>query len=123
MVTKKFPLGSFNVDEEDFTLVPHASGLSVYEEEDCVVIEAAVPGLSPEDISVTHAHGYLLIEGEKKEEEKKRKYYRKARCSFSYRVPIPVNALLSEDPKALYRDGIMKIIFKKGKAKAKQTSA
>ena len=42
MVTKKFPISSFFMDEDEFTLTPHASGLSVFEEGDSIVIEAAL---------------------------------------------------------------------------------
>ncbi len=114
MVTKKFPISAFFMDEDEFTLTPHASGLSVFEEGDSIVIEAALPGLSIENIEVTHAPGYLLIEAEKKEEEKKRKYYRKACSSFSYRVPLPPSTNLTIEPEVILEEGIMKITFKRG---------
>jgi HSP20 family molecular chaperone IbpA len=114
MVTKKFPISSFFMDDDEFTLTPHASGLSVFEEGDSIIIEAALPGLLIENVEVTHAPGYLLIEAEKKEENQKRKYYRKACSSFSYRVPLPPAANLSIDPEMILEEGIMKITFKRG---------
>lgn len=119
MSTKKFPISSFFFDEDEFSPKPHATGLSVYEEGDYVVIETALPGLSTEDIEVTHAHGYILIQGEKKEEETKRKYYKKAMSSFTYRVPLPPGVDLSTDPDAVFKDGVMKVTFRKGRHKGK----
>lgn len=119
MLSKKFPMSAFFGEEMRPSLVPHSEGLSVYEEGDNLVIEAALPGLLAEGIEVTHAHGYILIEGEKKEEETKRKYYRKATHSFFYRVPIPPGVDMQQEPEAVYADGIMRIIFKKGAKKGK----
>jgi HSP20 family molecular chaperone IbpA len=119
MVTKKIPISSFFMDDDDFTLTPHDTGLSVFEEGDSIVIEAAVPGFSIEGVEVTHAPGYLLIEAEQEEATQKRKYYRKACGSFSYRVPLPPTADLTTDPEATLKDGIMKIVFKKVSRKRK----
>ena len=119
MFNKKFPISSFYMEDEELTKIPHAHGISIFEEGDSVVIEAALPGVNSENISVTHASGYLLIEGEREDEESSRKYYRKACSSFSYRIPIPASVDLSKDPEARFRDGIMKVKFKKGTKKAK----
>lgn len=110
-------MSAFFMDEEG--MLPHSSGISVFEEGSSVVIEAALPGLSAENIEVTHAHGYLLIEGERKEEEKGRKYYRKATSDFFYRIPIPPGADFSAEPEAIFKDGIMRITFKKRAQKGK----
>lgn len=125
MLKKKFPMDSywenfpFHFDDESVSMASHSSGISVYEEGSKVIIEAALPGVASEDIQVSHTHGFLLIEGEKKEEEKKRKYYRQAIRSFSYRIPLPVNVDMNEDPEATFKDGVMKISFKKGKQQGK----
>lgn len=119
MLKKKFPMDSywenfpFHFDDETVSMASHSSGISVYEEDDHVIIEAALPGVSSSDIEVSHTHGFLLIEGEKKEEEKKRKYYRQAIRSFSYRIPLPSHANIEEEPEATFKDGVMKIVFKR----------
>ena len=100
-------------------MASHSSGVSVYEEDDKVVVEAALPGVASEDIEVSHTHGFILIEGDKKEEEKERKYYRQAIRSFSYRIPVPGNADMNIEPEATFKDGVMKIVFKKGEHKGK----
>lgn len=80
---KKFPISSFYMDDEELTKIPHAHGISVFEEGDSVVIEAALPEVNSDMIEVTHAPGYILIEGEREDEEQNRKYYRKACSSYS----------------------------------------
>lgn len=92
-------------------------GLSIYEDKTNVYVEAALPGLKSNDIDVTLERGILHIKGEKKEEEedKDKKFYRKATSSFSYRVALPSAVDESSEPKATYKDGIMKITFAKSK--------
>lgn len=102
-------------DEEWLTAPSTQSGLSVYEDENKVYIDAAVPGIDPKNVDVTFQDGYLWIHGETKEEEesKKKKYYRKASRSFSYRVAVPGDVDNSKDPEATYKHGVMTIAFTK----------
>ncbi len=125
MLKKKFPTDNnwenfpFHFDDQLVSLASHSSGLSVYEEGDNIMIEAALPGVKSEDIELSQNQGFILIEGEKKEGKAKRKYYNQAAFSFSYRVPIPVKADMNEEPKALFKDGVMKITFMKRDKKGK----
>lgn len=98
---------------ENFTTVP--SGLTVYEDEANLYVEAALPGLQSADIEVTLDKGVLWIRGEKKETEadKKKKYYRKASFNYSYRVLLPGEINETQEPKATYKDGIMTVSFSK----------
>jgi len=95
------------------------SGLSIYEEGDFIYIEASLPGLKASEVEVYQDHGYIIIEGKKQEETKDRKYYRKASAAFNYRVPFPLAAEKDADPEATYKDGLMKLKFKKGKKNKK----
>jgi HSP20 family protein len=92
-------------------------GLNLFEDEDSVTIEAALPGLSEEDIEVTREKDALIVRGEKKEaeEDKKRKYYRRMSSSFMYHVALPNNIDDTQEPQAEFKDGICKITFKKQK--------
>ncbi len=103
--------------EDEWSFPMEESGLSVYEDENMVYVEAALPGLSHEHIDITFDKGTLWIKGEKEEEEsgKKHKYYRKAANSFAYRVALPGNVDESQEPEAFYENGIMKIVFHKKK--------
>jgi len=102
-------------DEEWLTTPSTQSGLSVYEDESKVYVEAAVPGIDPKNVEVTFQDGYLWIRGETKEEEedKRKKYYRKATRSFSYRVAVPGDVNDAKEPEATYKHGVMTIAFTK----------
>lgn len=90
------------------------SGLSIYEEDKNIVIEAALPGIKPENIEISFDKGILWIKGEQKEEENKnKKYYRKAANYFSYRVAIPGNIDETQQPEACCKEGILKVCFPK----------
>jgi HSP20 family protein len=102
-----------------------ASDLSIYEDDKAVFVEAPLPGLKPEEMDVTFQKGVLIIRGNKKEEEQdaQRKYYRKANRTFTYSVAIPGNIDESQEPKAEYKHGLIKITFmKQKKAEPKRIS-
>lgn len=115
---RSFPLASIWEDFENELGEPtEQSGLNIWEDEkgNQLNIEAALPGLKPEEIDVTIDKGILHISGEKKEESKdeKRKYYKKTSYSFSYRLPLPANIDEKQEPKATYSDGIIRLAFNK----------
>lgn len=92
------------------------TGLSIWEDEKSnqLNIEAALPGLKPEEINVTIDKGILHVTGEKEEtKDQDRKYYKKSLLSFSYRIPLPANIDESHEPTAIYKDGLMRLAFKK----------
>jgi len=91
------------------------SGLTLSEDKKNVYVEASLPGLNSSDIDVSIDRGILTISGEKKEEEddREKKYYRRASRSYSYSIAIPGNIDETHEPKATYKDGIMKIVFSK----------
>ncbi len=106
------------LDEEDlFNLVPalnREEGLSVYETDNEVVIEAPVPGVPADKVSVSIEGGVLTIKAsvkeEKKEEDKKRRYYIRGRQQrqFFYQVQIPAK-VISEKAEAEVKDGILTV--------------
>lgn len=100
----------------------YASGLTIYEDQEHVVIEASMPGIPTENIHLSHHHGYLIIEGENEEEEKneERKYYRRGSRSFTYRIPIPSHADETQEPEASNKNGVMTIKFNKTQKKGKK---
>ncbi|MER3419034.1 MAG: heat-shock protein Hsp20 [Chloroflexota bacterium] len=86
--------------------------VDVYEADGKLVIEAELPGVKKEDVSVTYADGILTIEGERKEEKevKGARYYASERFtgafSRSFAVPegIDPNKISAE-----YKDGVLKV--------------
>lgn len=102
-------------DDAWLTQPTSPSGLSVYEDDQNVYVDAAVPGIDPNDVEITFQDGYLWIRGEVKEEEKdkKSKFYRKATQSFSYRVAVPGEVDANKEPDASYKRGVMTVKFTK----------
>ncbi|MBS0627607.1 MAG: Hsp20/alpha crystallin family protein, partial [Verrucomicrobia bacterium] len=93
------------------------SGVSVSEDEKHVYVEAALPGITPEEIEMNYDRGMLSIKANKKEEteDKKRKFYRKAHKSFFYQVAIPGTFDEKKLPEAICKNGILKVTFDKAK--------
>jgi HSP20 family protein len=110
----------------DFNLSPlemksEAIGSCVYEDENNVYVEAAVPGLKKNDIKVTYEKGIVWINGEKKDERGNVKYLVKSSEKYSYRIAIPSRIDENQKPEASCQDGILKIKFAKSKADKTKT--
>lgn len=88
------PFFSFDEDLDEWPELTMTEGLDVYEEDDKVVVKAAVPGIPADKVDVTFEDGVLRIKAkveEKEEEKKKRKVvYRMDRvASFDYTTTLP----------------------------------
>ncbi len=99
-------------EDEDFPEITMTEGIDLYEEDNKVVVKAAVPGIDPEKVEVTFEEGVLRIrakEEEKEEQRKKRQYYRMDRVvSFDYTVTIP-RPINPDTIKAEVKDGVVTI--------------
>jgi len=113
---------SFFRQFEQFVNTGNNQGLTIYEENNQVIVEAAMPGLTPDDIEVGINNDWLWIHGKKKQEEdnKEKKYFRKSDRSFSYNVLLDHKIDTAIDPKATYKDGILKILLTKAKMPEKR---
>ena len=81
-----------------------------------VKITAELPGVKEKDLTVTIDEGGLMLRGEKREEreEEKADHYL-AECSygsFFRQIPLP-DGLLTDDAKAKFKDGVLKITIPK----------
>lgn len=112
----------FFEDDWDFPTVPGASrlvgqGLNLYETEDAIVAEAALPGITEEKIDVTFENGVVRVSAnseEKQEEKNKRRYFMSSMTtSFNYSFRIPEGVVRDGEPKAELEDGVLKLTFKK----------
>ena len=97
--------------------------LDLSETEEGYLVEAAVPGMKPEDLQITVENNVLTIKGELRQEteDKKRNYHRIERRfgAFSRQVALPVPVDF-ERADASFKDGVLEIcIPKKEEAKAK----
>jgi HSP20 family protein len=98
----------------------------MYEENDNVVVKAAIPGAKAEDIDVSINGDVLTIKGETKsseEIEEENYIYREQRYgSFSRSVGLPAN-VNTEDAEADFEDGILTLTMPKlEEAKPRQIS-
>ncbi len=105
-------------DEEETSLCNRfydESDISLSEDNKHVYVEAALPGLSPEEIEINYEKGILTIRADKKEEteSKDRKFYRKTNKHFFYQIPIPGRVNENEEPQASCKDGLLKVSFSK----------
>ncbi|MCS7250584.1 MAG: Hsp20/alpha crystallin family protein [candidate division WOR-3 bacterium] len=90
--------------------------IDMYEKGNDIIVEAEIPGLEKEDLSVTVSENSLTIKGEiKKEKEVKEKDYylcERSYGSFSRTIELPTE-VDSEKAKASYKNGILKITLPK----------
>ncbi len=102
-------------DESDWASILPSSGLTVSKDEKNVFIEAAMPGVEPDNIEVTVDKGMLWVRGtaQETEQDKNKKFYRKASSSFSYRVSVPGKIDESQEPDVVYKNGVLKVTFNK----------
>lgn len=96
--------------------------VDVIEEDDEVRVEAEIPGVSPEDISVTLAEHSLVIRGEKKPEKTGgRNYHRSERSYGAFRRVVPIPAEVDrERVDAAFRNGVLTVIIPKSHEAARK---
>jgi len=122
------PFQEFDRFFEDQGLVPKDFGfvpaLDVYQDNDSVMIEAPLPGINPENVTISVENDVLTIEGktEKKTEVDEKNYYRKEIRTGGFHRAIALPASVNgEKASAEYKDGILKIVIpKEERAKPKQ---
>lgn len=78
----------------DWPSISSDSGLNIYETENDVVVEAAVPGISEDHVDISIEGNILTISAQQKEteedKEKKKMIYKSTRkSSFSYSTSLP----------------------------------
>lgn len=92
-------------------------GLSVYEDDKNVYLEAAMPGIDPDNIDITYDRGTVWVRGDiKSNDDPNRKYYRRSATSYSYRVTLPTDIDTSASPTATADNGILILVFPKSQA-------
>jgi HSP20 family protein len=103
----------FDQDEDWLSMPNSPSGLSVSEDDKHVYIEAAVPGVSPEQVEVTFKKGVVWISAKGEDKKEDRKYYREASSSYEYRVAVPGEIDQKSEPEAKIKNGILNLILNK----------
>lgn len=85
---------SFFDEDFEFPTTFDNTGVDIYETDDAVVVEAQIPGVKEENVSVTVEGNILTISAEEKEteekKEKKKTVYKSTRqSSFNYSTTLP----------------------------------
>lgn len=114
-----------SLDEEwDLPSIPGLSrimgqGLNLYETEDSVVAELALPGIPEDKVDVSVDDGVVRVTAqseEKKEEKGKRRYFMTSMASsYNYSFRLPQGVVESEEPEAELEDGVLTLRFTKVK--------
>ncbi len=106
------------------TPTAYVAPVDLYETDDALVLEMAVPGLSPSEIDISLEGNKLTVRGESKpvEDEGVRRYFLQeiAHGSFvrSFTLPVEINA---DEVKAEFKNGVLKLHMPKVEtAKAKR---
>jgi HSP20 family protein len=110
------PLRWPSVWDWDDEMMPAAGGnnLDVFETADEVVVRANVAGVDEDKVEITFEKGVVWIRAEENQEERDgKKFYRKATRSYSYKVAVPGNVDLKQEPKATIEKGVVTVSFRK----------
>jgi len=89
-----------------------APALDLSETEDAFVVEAALPGLKPEDVQVTFENNVLTIKGEVRQEaeDKKRNYHRVERRYGAFQRSIGLPSTVRADAiQASLTNGVLRL--------------
>jgi HSP20 family protein len=94
----RWPMGWDLLDDDRWGQIDESDGLSVYETDDQVIVEAKVPGVSEEEIDIDYQDRNLVIRAshQESEEEKKGKkvVYRsfsESNYAYSAQIPCPID--------------------------------
>lgn len=110
---------------EDAVVMPRqgAAGgspsVDVYEEEDNLVVEAQLPGLTADTIDVSVENGILSISGqaEAEEERKERHYLLREKRSGRFSRSLQLPPIYAADPsEATFEHGVLRLVFPKSEA-------
>jgi HSP20 family protein len=97
-------------------------GLNLYETDQEIIAEAALPGINEEQVHVTVEDGVVRVSGSNKvaeEEGDNKKYFMSTMASsYNYSFRIPQGIIDEQEPSCELENGVLKIIFKKVEPKA-----
>jgi len=115
-----FAPSSLNAHSNEASLWNWNPVVDIYDEEDSIVIKAELPGVDKDDIVVDVKGRVLTLKGERSggNETGEDNYYRRESCygKFERVFTLPVN-VNSDNIKADYKDGVLKIAVPRPEAK------
>ena len=93
--------------------------MDAYEEGDHLVVEAQLPGMKPDDITVSVENGVLTISGqtEAEEERKERNYLLREKRSGRFTRSLHLPPTYTPDPsEATFEHGVLHLVFPKAES-------
>ncbi len=116
-------ISSLLEDDWDLPTVPGLSrlgqGLNIYETEDAIVAQAALPGITEDKVDISIDDGVVRIAAsseEKQEEKGKRRYFMTSMAStYNYSFRLPGGMVEDKEPEAEMENGVLTLIFPKVK--------
>ncbi len=114
-------LSSIFDDDFEFPTLPGISrlgqGLNIYETEDALVAEAALPGIPEDKIDVTVEDGIARISAQSsdnQEQKDQRRYFMSSLVSsYNYSFRLPEGVIKDEEPSAEVENGVLTLVFPK----------
>jgi HSP20 family protein len=98
--------------EEEFSECNWSPQVDILETEDGIVIQADLPGVNKEDVSVEAKENILSIKGVRTEEftVPDERYYRRERCCGTFERSFAMRFVIAPDQiKASFKNGVLKI--------------
>jgi HSP20 family protein len=109
--------------DEDWNLptIPGLSrlgqGLNIYETEEALIAEAALPGIPEDKIDITVEDGIVRVTGsieQTQADKSDRRYFMSSMASsYNYSFRLPPGVLADEEPRAEVEDGVLTLTFRK----------
>ena len=108
----------FNGYSDSYTRGTDYPLVNVHEKENEYHIEALLPGVNPNEVSITFENGILSIAGEKKNDrDDKYNYLRNERSFGGFNKQLKIKTSIDHTSiKASYKDGVLNIDLKKAEA-------
>lgn len=113
----------FFEDDFDLPTIPGLSrlgqGLNLYESQDALVAEVALPGITEDQIDVTVDEAVVRVSAQtsdQKEERTKRRYFMSSMAStYNYSFRLPEGLVADQEPQAHLSNGVLTLTFPKVK--------
>lgn len=108
-------------EDWDFPTLPFVSklgqGLNLYETNEEIVAELALPGIKEDDIDITLEEGVVRVSASTKqstEQSEERKYFMSSMSSnYNYSFRLPETLIQDQEPQCELENGVLKMVFKK----------
>lgn len=115
-----FTIDKFFDEDWDVPTIPGLSrlmgqGLNLYEDENSIVAEMAMPGIPEKNIDITFEDGVVRVVGSKEEKsmDRRKKYISTLSSSYNYSFRLPQEILKDEEPVFELQDGVLVATFSK----------